>query len=168
MPRMTTGKTMQPPKRATPTIDVVRHADGLREAAEQVRDLVERLTQGMTVLREMPQDAPERAEGEHLWSDLVVRVYVSLRDCYARFALLRIAMGNEAALALWDECLPTADALQSVGIPNMIAYWKGRTTRPEWMTHEEAHFVTFSMWPPKDTDPINRGLLDLIEPPPFD
>lgn len=158
-----------PSRRRDPaeSIDVVRHRYGLVDASATVRELVARLEQGKIILTGMSADNENRDEAERLWMDIVLRLHQALRDCYARFALLRIAIGNDAALALWDDLLPTADALADIGIPDQIAYWKGRTDRPEWLTHQEAQFVTKSLWPPNGTDPIDRGLLDLISEPPF-
>lgn len=162
------GGTPAPTRPAAPVIDVTCHRSGLADAAAEVRDLVARLQRGVIVLQGLAQDAPERGEGERLWQDLTLRLYSALRDAYARFALLRIAIGNETALALWDELMPTADALQEIGVPQMISYWRGRTEPVEWLTHQEAQFVTQSLWPPRGTDPIGRALEDFYEPPPFD
>jgi hypothetical protein len=153
------GGTPAPTRPSGPVIDVRRHHDALIEAAIEVRALVLRLQRGVVVLRALPADAPERPAGEALWLDLCTRLHRALRDAYARHALLRIALPHEEAMALWGAQMPTVEAMDDLGIGQLLTYWRTRTDPPEWITQAEMARVTHLGWPPtRETDAINRGL----------
>lgn len=169
MAKFTAGATIGTHKREPLTIDVMRHTDGLREAAAQVRELVTRMANGKALLNAMPQDDDDRPEGERLWADLMIRLYLSLRSAYGRWALLKIALPYEEALALWDGEMPDREAMRVIGIDDLMNYWRCRTDRPEWMTDEEGRLMTKHLWPSRyGEDAIEGGLRDAYEEPPFD
>jgi hypothetical protein len=162
------GGAAAPTRPSGPVIDVRRHLDGLVDAAAEVTALVARLQRGVVVLRGLSPDAPERAAGEALWLDLTTRLHRALRDAYARHALLRIALPHEEAMALWEAHMPPVDAMDDLGIGQMLDYWRTRTDPPEWITQAEMARVTHLGWPPTgETDAINRGIEAKYGPVPF-
>jgi hypothetical protein len=163
------GNAPAPVRPAVPPIDVRRHREELAVAAATVRDLVERLTRGQTLLRQTPPDDPKRPGREQLWRSLTVRLHVALREAYARFALLRVALPHEEAMAIWEGEMPQPPVMDDIGIAHLLRYWRTRTDRPEWITTEETRRIVNLGWPPRsETDAINRGIEDFYGEAPFD
>jgi hypothetical protein len=156
-------------RKRTTEIDVRRHTDGLRDAGAQVYVLVERLRNGKVILLAMSDDNEDRADAEDLWRDLTARLAEWLREAYARWSLLRIALPHEQVIALWDEVIPSVNDLEDVGVLDLIRYWSHRSDPPYWITDQETRLVVNLHWPPHPKfDAINKGLIDVYEPPPFD
>jgi hypothetical protein len=157
-----------PSRPAAPQIDVRRHLDGFREAALAANGLVARLRKGRAVIVAMAADDPDRPDAEELWRDLVCRLAEALRSAYARWSLLRLAMEQVEVLDLWDAHMPTALDLDDAGVRQMLAYWRGRTDPPAWMTPQETALVANATWPPDlKLDALSAGVRDRYEEVPF-
>lgn len=168
MPARIAGKSSNS-RTPRPTINAVRHTEAWRETAATVATLVGRLQRGKELLDALPADHADREDYQELYSELVLRLWDAMRDCYCRYALVRVAIGPMAN-DLWLSLMPSAETLEPLGLQGWYEWVRGRLVWPGWITDAERELVVrdIPVQGFREKDVLSRGLSDWYAAPPFD
>lgn len=171
--KMTAGAQIAAPGPRTPSAretHAATHEDAFRAAAADVTDLVTRLRKGRDLLATMDGAAAYRAEAEALWKEVVLDLYLALREAYAHYAILRQLGSDEGAVIdLFNAAMPNVDDLTKLGVKPLFDYYRGRQEKPEWVTRTESRLIGQVSWPPVPGEDIwDTGVRrECLEEPPF-